>query len=86
MQPSGVRTNTATGPQVHPGPSFSLNDALDAIKREYNLLASEVVGIRNQRDELEAKRTPLVPLSPLLPLIICAHFFFFCFPPQSNHR
>jgi len=86
MQPSGVRTNTAAGPpQVHPGPSFSLNDALDAIKREYNLLASEVVGIRNQRDELEAKRTPFVPLSPLLPLVVCAHFFF-CFPSQSNRR
>ncbi|KIM37228.1 hypothetical protein M413DRAFT_77348, partial [Hebeloma cylindrosporum] len=56
MQPSATRTNTAPGPpQLHTGPSFSLNDALDAIKREYNSLASEVVGMRNQRDELEAK-------------------------------
>lgn len=62
MQPSGARTNAAAGPpQLHSGPSFSLNDALDAIKREYNSLASEVVGIRNQRDELETKRTLFSP-------------------------
>ena len=72
MQPSGARTNTAAGPpQPHPGPLFSLNDALDAIKREYSSLASEVVGIRNQRDELEAKRALFSPLSSLLPLIVC---------------
>jgi len=58
MQPSGVRINTAPAPsQPLTVSSFSLNDTLDAIKREYNSLASEVIGIRNQRDELEVKRT-----------------------------
>ncbi|PPQ75265.1 hypothetical protein CVT24_007438 [Panaeolus cyanescens] len=48
-------TITGTGSRSNNGVAFSISEALDVIRREYDSVAGQVVGMQTERLELEAK-------------------------------
>ncbi|KAH9478774.1 Transcriptional repressor rco-1 [Psilocybe cubensis] len=53
--PTGVRTSTAQDPPPPVHPTFSIADPLDAIRRQFDSLQTDLARVRREKEEMEAK-------------------------------
>jgi hypothetical protein len=70
VTPTQTYRDTPPGPAAlisQPPSQAFLNDAFDTIRREFDALATEVVSLRKQRDELEQNCVLPYDSSPSLP-------------------